>query len=109
MNISIHKVNLASDLVTGSVVVGTRSSLPIKRISLLLGNDMAGGKVVAPKFTFKLIILVSTEKLGQVIPEIFPPCAVAPAMAKKPKKNQKIVNNLLMCSFIRHIFEQIRP
>ena len=90
-------VNLVSDLVTGSVVVGTRPTLPIKGVSLLWGNDLAGGKVVAdPKVTSKPITLVSTEKLEEVITGIFPFCAVTRFMAKKPKKNQKIVNNLQM-------------
>ena len=63
MNVPLHKVNLVSDLVTGSVVVGTRPTLPLKEVSLLLGNDLAGGKVVAdPKVIFKPITLVSTEK-----------------------------------------------
>ena len=49
VNVPIHKVNLVSDLVTGSVVVGTRPTLPIEGVSLLLGNDLAGGKVVADR------------------------------------------------------------
>ena len=74
LNVPLHKVNLVSDLVTGSVVLGTRPTLPIKGVSLLLGNDLAGGKVVAdPKVTSKPITLVSTEKLEEVVPGIFPP------------------------------------
>ena len=46
VHVPLHKANLVSDLVTGSVVVGTRPTLPIKGVSLLLGNDLAGGKVV---------------------------------------------------------------
>ena len=94
VNIPLHKVNLVSDLVSGSVVVGTRPTLPIKGVSLLLGNDLGDGKVVAdPKVTSKPITLVSNEKLEKVIPGIFPSRAVTRAMTKKPKKNQKIVNN----------------
>ena len=97
MNVPLHKVKLVSDLVTGSVVVGTRPTLPIKGVSLLLGNDLAGGKVVAdPKVTSKPITLVSTEKLEEVIPGIFPSCAVTRAMAKKAQEEPKIVNNLQM-------------
>ena len=44
VNIRLHKVNLVSDLVAGSVVVGTRPTLPIKGVSLLLGNELAGVK-----------------------------------------------------------------
>ena len=90
VNVPLHKVNLVSDLVTGSVVVGTRPTLPIKGVSLLLGNDLAGGKVVAdPKVTSKPITLVSTEKLEEVIPGIFPSCAVTQAMAKKAQEEPK--------------------
>ena len=72
-------------------MVGTR---PIKGVSLLLGNDLAGGKVVAdPKVTSKPITLVSTEKLEEVIPGIFPLCAVTELWLRKPKKNQKIASN----------------
>ena len=61
--------------------------LPIKGVSLLLGNDLAGRKVVAdPKVTSKPITLVSTEVLEEIIPGIFPSCAVTRAMAKKAQE-----------------------
>ena len=76
MNLPLHQVNLISDLVTGSVVVGYSPTVPIKGISLLLGNDLAGGKVVVdPKVTSKPITLVSNEKLEEVFPHIFTSCA----------------------------------
>ena len=51
---------------------------------------MAGGKVVAdPKVTSKLITLVSTEKLEEVIPGPFPPCAVTRAVTKKAQEEAK--------------------
>ena len=37
----------SSELLTGRVTVGTRFTLPIKEISLILGNDLAGSKVMA--------------------------------------------------------------
>ena len=55
-------------------MVGARPTLPIKGMSLLLGNDLAGDKVVAdPRVTSKLITLVSIEKLGEDVPDIFSP------------------------------------
>ena len=79
-----------SNLVPGSVVVGTRPTLPIRGVSLLLGNDLTGGKVVAdPKVTSKSITLVGTEKLEEVIPGNFPSCAVTQAMAKKAQEEPK--------------------
>ena len=59
-------------------------------MSLLLGNDPAGGKVVAdPMVTSKPITLVSMEKLEEVIPGIFPSCAVTRAMARKAQEEPK--------------------
>ncbi len=46
VNIPLHRVRFVSDLVSGSTVVGVASSLPMKGVSLLLGNDLAGGKVI---------------------------------------------------------------
>ena len=39
----VHRVHIESDLVTGPVIVGIRPTLPIKGISMILGNDLAGG------------------------------------------------------------------
>jgi hypothetical protein len=38
---------IKSDLITGPVIVGVRHNLPFEGVSLLLGNDLAGIKVVA--------------------------------------------------------------
>ena len=46
INVPLHNIYLSSDLVTGHVAVGIRPSLPFKGVHLLLGNDLAGDKVV---------------------------------------------------------------
>ena len=43
MSVPLHT---SSDIVPGMVTVGVRPRLPIKGISLILGNDLAGGKVM---------------------------------------------------------------
>ena len=54
VNVPLHHVFLTPDLVSGPVTVGVRSSLPIDGVHFLLGNDLAGGKVVpSPVFTDK--------------------------------------------------------
>ena len=37
----LHRIHIDSDLVTGPVIVGIRPTLPIKSISMILGNDLA--------------------------------------------------------------------
>ncbi|XP_034096305.1 uncharacterized protein LOC117562564 [Gymnodraco acuticeps] len=42
----LHNIHLESDLVTGPVTVGVRPCLPIEGVDLVLGNDLAGGRVL---------------------------------------------------------------
>ena len=46
LNVSLHEVFLKSNFITVPVVVRVRPSLPMRKGSLILGNDLAGGKVV---------------------------------------------------------------
>ena len=43
--VPLLKVHLKCGLVTGAVLVGVRPSLPVQGVSLILGNDLAGGQV----------------------------------------------------------------
>ena len=84
VNIPLHHVNLSSDLVTGLVVIGITPSLPFKGIQLLLGNDLAGDKVVVnPLVTDTPNIGQTDDPIEQEIPDLYPSCAVTRAMAKK--------------------------
>ena len=83
VNIPLHHVNLSSDLVTGLVVIGITPSLPFKGIHLLLGNDLAGDKVVVnPLVTDTPNIGQTDDPIEQEIPDLYPSCAVTRAMAK---------------------------
>ena len=75
---------MSSDLVTGLVVIGIKPSLPFKGVHLLLGNDLAGDKVVVNT------LVTDTPNIGQIddpieleIPDLYPSSAVTQAMAKK--------------------------
>ena len=45
LRVPLHQIHLQSDLISGPVVVRVRPNLPVKGVSLILGNDLAGGKV----------------------------------------------------------------
>ena len=44
ISVPLHKVFLRYSLKTGPVVIGVRSSLPVRGITILFGNDLAGGR-----------------------------------------------------------------
>ena len=84
VNIPLHHVNLSSDLVTGLVVIGITPSLPFKGVHLLLGNDLAGDKVVVnPLVPDTPNIGQTDDPIEQEIPDLYPSCAVTRAMAEK--------------------------
>ena len=46
LEVPLHEVNIKSSLINGNIVIGMRPSLPVEGISLILGNDLAGKKVM---------------------------------------------------------------
>ena len=88
INVPLHNIYLSSDLVTGLVAVGIRPSLPFKGVHLLLGNDLAGDKVVVdPLLTNTPCVDQPLDPIEQEIPDLYPSCAVTRAMAKKANLN----------------------
>ena len=76
-SVPLHRLHLSLSVVTGSVVVGLRSSLPFKGIQLLLGNDLAGDKVVVnPVLTDVPTLDPPRDPLESEIPLLYPACVV---------------------------------
>ena len=90
ISVPLHKVILKSDLVSGPVTVGLRPTFPAKGITLLLGNDLAGGKVnpsihlVSKPSTIDENINAEDENH-----DLYPACAVTRAMAKKASEDNE--------------------
>ena len=80
----LHEVNIKSSLINGNIVIGMRPSLPVEGISLILGNDLAGEKVmVDPRVVEKPRDDEKTERLAEKFPGIFPASAVTRSMKAK--------------------------
>ena len=68
------------------MAVGIRQTLPFKCVHLLLGNDLAGDKVVVnPLVTDTPCIDRSPNPIEQELPDLYPSCGVTRAMGKKAK------------------------
>ena len=84
VSVPLHDVHLKSRLVSGPVTVGVRASLPFGGIQLLLGNDLAGDKVVVdPIVSDKPCVDQSVDPVEQENPDLDPACAVTRSMSKK--------------------------
>ena len=84
LEVPLHEVNIKSSLINGNIVIGMRPSLPVEGISLILGNDLAGEKVmVDPRVVEKPRDDERTERLAEKFPGIFPASVVTRSMKAK--------------------------
>ena len=105
-NVPLHNIYLSSDLVKGPVAVGIRQTLPFKGVNLLLGNVLAGDKVVVnPLVTDTPCMDQSPDPIEQELPDLYPSCAVTRAMAKKAMLTEKQSDVDLTDSFIGQSFK----
>ena len=84
LEVPLHEVNIKSSLINGNIVIGMRPSLPVEGISLILGNDLAGEKVmVDPRVVEKPRDDEKMERLAEKFPGIFPASVVTRSMKAK--------------------------
>ena len=84
LEVPLHEVNIKSSLINGNIVIGITPSLPEEGISLTLGNDLAGEKVmVDPRVVEKPRDNEKTERLAEKFPGIFPASVVTRSMKAK--------------------------
>ena len=99
LEVPLHEVNIKSSLIKGNIVIGMRPSLPVEGISLILGNTLAGERVIVdPRVVEKPRDDEKTEKLAEKFPGTFPVSVVTCSMkAKKEaiKEQGKEENGLL--------------
>ena len=93
-NVPLHTIWLDCGYVTGEVVVGVKDTLPVDGVDMLMGNDLAGKKVIPNlqmvenpvqeilESNIPTTVLDSTS-MGDMVPEVFPVCAVTRAMARR--------------------------
>lgn len=80
----LHWVHLTSDLVSGHFRVGVMDTLPVKGVTLLLGNDIAGGKVTPLlEVLDKPNLNSEDEDLSKNFPNVFSACVVTRAQSRR--------------------------
>lgn len=91
MEVPLYNVELESDLISGSVVIGVRPSPPVKGVSFILENDLTGGKVVPNPVVSKEPRVKQPDGLSEKYPRVFPACGVTRAVSKKGTRSKSIV------------------
>ncbi|XP_043094185.1 uncharacterized protein LOC122344704 [Puntigrus tetrazona] len=84
IKVPLHRVHLQSELVTGFVDVGVRPTLPVPGIEFILGNDLAGGRVLPVlEVLDNPVITPTSAELTQRFPEVFPACVLTRSQTKR--------------------------
>ena len=109
--VPLYNVYLSSNLVSGPVTLGIRPSLPFEGVHLLLGNDLAGDKVVInPVVTENPCFNQFPGLIEKEIPSLYPSCAVTRAMSKKKAIEDDINPDVdLANTFMSHVCETNLP
>ena len=84
INVPLHQIFLQSELVSGPVIVGIRPTLPVEGISLILGNDLAGGRVQPdPQVISDVSNVLCLTSADDGLAKTFPACVVTRAAARR--------------------------
>ena len=78
--VPLYTIELSSGFVSGPVTVGIVTKLPMRGISMLLGNDLAGSKVLpSPVVSDTPVVNFEREKLENKFSGLDPSCVVTRA------------------------------
>ena len=73
VSVPLHVANLKTILVSGPVMVEIRPSLPTQGVSLILGNNLAGERVMAnPCVSANPELNTNPEEIELRVPGVFP-------------------------------------
>uniref|UniRef100_A0A669CU45 Gypsy retrotransposon integrase-like protein 1 n=1 Tax=Oreochromis niloticus TaxID=8128 RepID=A0A669CU45_ORENI len=85
LRVPLHNVFLQSLLVSGLLTVGVRDHFPVPGVAMILGNDLANGKVFsAPRVVENPVPdTLLSDLAAERSPSVFPACAVTRAHKRK--------------------------
>ena len=90
IRVPLHQIHLQSELISGSAVVGVRPKLPVKGVTLILGNDLAGNKVQS-----NLQVVNSSKQALHLSPmadgssDVYLACVVTRAAVRRTQEQEK--------------------
>lgn len=97
VKVPLHNVFLRSGIISGNVKLAVRAELPVKGVSLILGNDLAGKKVFCLPEVINVPDVYDDDVLQEEFPDVFGTCVVTRAQARKFKDTVDLSNSF-MCA-----------
>ncbi|XDV49410.1 hypothetical protein PO909_018663 [Leuciscus waleckii] len=95
VKVPLHNVYLRSGIISGNVKLAVRAELPVKGVSLILGNDLAGDKVFCLPEVIDVPDAHNEDALHKEFPDVFSTCVVTRAQAHKFKDSVDLSKTFL--------------
>ncbi len=84
VKVPLHTLHIRSELITGFVKVAVRTQLPVKGVIMIVGNDLAGGKVLPiPEVIENPLGAISASSKDVEDLTVFPACVITRAQSRK--------------------------
>ncbi len=94
LSVPLHRVHLTCDLICGEVSLGVRPSFPVDGVTVILGNNLAGGRVwrevIPPPEVVPIPVTGNSDILHQTFPEVFTTCVVTRARSREMTFEQEV-------------------
>ncbi|XP_029975991.1 uncharacterized protein LOC115409133 [Salarias fasciatus] len=107
--VPLHSVKLRSKLISDQFKVALQHSLPVKGVSLIMGNDIAGGLVSPVIEVFappnKPMCL---DTLGEDFPSVFPACVFTRAQSRRLGEEVCGLEDTVLCPLFQSV-ENVSP
>ncbi|KAI2644500.1 hypothetical protein H4Q32_028512 [Labeo rohita] len=102
VTIPLHRVWVTSELASGCFEVAVRDSLPVKVVDFIMGNDIAGGKVMpVVQVTNAPCIEMHSDALAETLPEVFSSSAITTrAQTKRDSQENNNLNDSIFCDIL---------
>ncbi len=91
----LHQVFLHSGIISRNVKLALRAQLPVKDVSLILGNDLAGDKVFYLPEVIDTPVASDVDVLCEEFPDVFGTCVVTRSQACTFRDTVDLSDNFL--------------
>ena len=79
----LHEVHLKCGVISGTFRVAVQAALPARGFTFILGNDIAGGRVLPPVAEVLDRPEIQSDDVAEPFPTVFPACVVTRSQAQK--------------------------
>ncbi|KAL0152376.1 hypothetical protein M9458_052099, partial [Cirrhinus mrigala] len=101
VTVPLHRVWVTSELASGCFEVAVRPSLPVKGVDFIMGNDIAGGKVLpAVQVTNLPVAEMQPDALVETLPDVFSSSAVTTRAQAKCDSQEHYLNDSIFSDIL---------